>query len=53
MERLQALAAEAHFVKAFSCIGNAFMVNPDARIQAAEAISHHENSLKQRAIGFD
>jgi len=29
MERLQALAPEAHFVKAFSCIGNAFMVNPD------------------------
>ena len=29
MERLQALAAKAHFVKAFSCIGNAFMVNPD------------------------
>jgi predicted dinucleotide-binding enzyme len=29
MERLQALAAGAHFVKAFSCIGNAFMVNPD------------------------
>ena len=29
MERLQALATEAHFVKAFSCIGNAFMVNPD------------------------
>ena len=29
MERLQTLAADAHFVKAFSCIGNAFMVNPD------------------------
>lgn len=29
MERLQALAPEAHFVKAFSCIGNAYMVNPD------------------------
>ena len=29
METLQALAPEAHFVKAFSCIGNAFMVNPD------------------------
>ncbi len=29
MERLQALAPEAHFVKSFSCIGNAFMVNPD------------------------
>src|SRR6478736_2206590 len=29
MERLQALAPDAHFVKAFSCVGNAFMVNPD------------------------
>ena len=29
MERLQTLAPEARFVKAFSCIGNAFMVNPD------------------------
>ena len=29
MERLQALAPEARFVKAFSCVGNAFMVNPD------------------------
>jgi hypothetical protein len=29
MERLQRLAAEARFVKSFSCIGNAFMVHPD------------------------
>jgi predicted dinucleotide-binding enzyme len=29
MERLQMLAPDAHFVKAFSCVGNAFMVNPD------------------------
>jgi len=29
MERLQALAPRARFVKAFSCIGNAFMLNPD------------------------
>jgi 8-hydroxy-5-deazaflavin:NADPH oxidoreductase len=29
MERLQQAAPDAHFVKAFSCIGNAFMVNPD------------------------
>ncbi len=29
MERLQALAPQAHFVKAFSCVGNAFMVDPD------------------------
>lgn len=29
MERLQKLAPEAHFVKSFSCIGNALMVNPN------------------------
>lgn len=29
MERLQALAPDAHFVKAWSCVGNAFMVDPD------------------------
>lgn len=29
MERLQRMAPKARFVKAFSCVGNAFMVNPD------------------------
>jgi predicted dinucleotide-binding enzyme len=29
MERLQKLAPDAHFVKAFSCIGHALMVNPE------------------------
>jgi 8-hydroxy-5-deazaflavin:NADPH oxidoreductase len=29
MERLQKLAPKARFVKAFSCVGHAFMVNPD------------------------
>ena len=29
MERLQKQVPEAHFVKAFSCVGNAFMVDPD------------------------
>lgn len=29
MEKLQALAPDAHFVKAFSCVGSALMVNPD------------------------
>ena len=29
MERLQRLAPKASFVKAFSCVGNAHMVNPD------------------------
>ncbi|MBL7714230.1 MAG: NAD(P)-binding domain-containing protein [Bdellovibrionales bacterium] len=28
MEKLQLLAPKANFVKAFSCVGNAFMVNP-------------------------
>ena len=29
MERLQSAVPGAHFVKAFSCVGNPFMVNPD------------------------
>jgi len=29
MEKLQARVPAAHFVKAFSCVGNAFMVDPD------------------------
>jgi hypothetical protein len=29
MERLQRLAPQARFVKAFSCVGHAWMVNPD------------------------
>ncbi|HTL13120.1 MAG TPA: NAD(P)-binding domain-containing protein [Bdellovibrionota bacterium] len=29
MEKLQKAAPEAHLVKAFSCVGNAFMVNPN------------------------
>ena len=29
MERLQRAVPDAHFVKSFSCIGSAFMVNPD------------------------
>jgi predicted dinucleotide-binding enzyme len=29
MERLQKKEPKAHFVKAFSCVGNAFMIDPD------------------------
>lgn len=29
MERLQTLRPDAHFVKAFSCVGSAYMVNPE------------------------
>jgi predicted dinucleotide-binding enzyme len=31
LEQLQKLIPEANFVKAFSCVGNLFMVNPDFR----------------------
>jgi predicted dinucleotide-binding enzyme len=31
MERLQKKVPDAHFVKAFSCVGSAFMVNPSFR----------------------
>lgn len=31
MERLQKKAPQAHFVKAFSCVGNALMINPNFR----------------------
>ncbi len=31
MERLQKIAPQAHFVKAFSCVGNVNMVNPNLR----------------------
>jgi predicted dinucleotide-binding enzyme len=29
LERLQKRVPDAHFVKAFSCVGNAFMIHPD------------------------
>lgn len=29
MERLQKLVPDAHLVKAFNCVGNAFMIDPD------------------------
>ncbi len=31
MERLQRAVSDAHFVKAFSCVGNALMVNPQLK----------------------
>ncbi len=48
MEQLQALHPEAHFVKAFSSIGNAFMVNPDFKgVKPTMFIcGNHENAKK-------
>ena len=49
MEQLQKLSAEINFVKAFSCIGSAFMVNPDfGGIQPTMFIcGNNENAKKE------
>jgi predicted dinucleotide-binding enzyme len=47
MERLQALAPGAHFVKAFSCVGNALMVNPDFKgVRPTMFISGNDDTAK-------
>jgi hypothetical protein len=49
MERLQRLAPQAHFVKAFSCVGNAFMVNPDfGGIKPTMFICGNDDGAKQK-----
>jgi hypothetical protein len=60
MEQLQAAAPEAHFVKAFNSIGNAFMVNPkfEAAKPAMFICGNNEESKKAVAavvslFGFD
>ena len=49
MEQLQKLSAEINFVKAFNCIGSAFMVNPDFEgIQPTMFIcGNNENAKKE------
>jgi hypothetical protein len=36
MEKLQAATPEARFVKAFSCVGNALMINPDLHLRLGD-----------------
>ena len=49
MERLQELAPRARFVKAFSCVGNAFMVDPDfGGTQPTMFICGNDNEAKER-----
>ena len=49
MERLQRIAPEAHFVKCFSCVGNALMVDPDfGGIKPSMFICGNDDSAKQR-----
>lgn len=50
MERLQAALPEANFVKAFSCVGNALMVNPDfGGIKPTMFICGNSGSAKKEA----
>ncbi len=49
MERLQKKAPGAHFVKAFSCVGNSFMVNPDfAGVKPTMFICGNDANAKQQ-----
>ena len=51
MERLQKLAPEAHFVKAFSSVGNANFVNPDfGDTRPSMFICGNEARAKQQVV---
>jgi predicted dinucleotide-binding enzyme len=53
MERLQALAPDAHFVKAFSCVGNALMVDPDfGGLTPTMFICGNDEGAKQQVTSF-
>ena len=49
MERLQRKAPQAHFVKAFSCVGNAFMVNPPFQPKPTMFICGNDAGAKRQA----
>jgi len=49
MEDLQAYIPQAHFVKAFSCVGNPFMVNPPFLSKPTMFICGNETSAKKQA----
>jgi len=51
MERLQALAPDAHFVKAFSCVGNGNFVNPAlAEGRPTMFIAGNDETAKGQAV---
>ena len=53
MERLQELAPDVNFVKAFNCIGSELMVNPDfGGIKPTMFICGNSDSAKQEATKF-
>ena len=47
MERLQTQFPEVHFVKAFSCVGNAFMVNPPFKEKPTMFICGNNDAAKK------
>ena len=59
MEDLQDTAPDAHFIKAFSCIGSAHMVNPKFESKPTMFIAGNNHNAKDRvsklieAFGFD
>lgn len=51
MERLQKTAPQANFVKAFSCVGNPFMVDPDFGGQRPSMFICGNNSASKQQVG--
>lgn len=47
MEELQEMAPRANFVKAFSCVGNSLMVNPDFDTKPSMFICGNDQSAKE------
>ena len=52
MERLQKLAPEARFVKAFNCIGNVLMVNPEKESRPTMFICGNDAAAKQEVASI-
>ena len=49
MERLQKRAPKARFVKAFSCVGNALMINPKLASKPSMFICGNDSAAKEQA----
>jgi 8-hydroxy-5-deazaflavin:NADPH oxidoreductase len=52
MERLQKLAPEANFVKAFNCVGNAFMIDPKFESKPSMFICGNNDSSKKEVAAL-
>ena len=52
MERLQRRAPKANFVKAFSCVGNALMVDPKLASKPSMFICGNDSAAKEQTRGL-